>query len=152
VSTSADVSVNFQDELQVGVGLPQPLSIAFSSDPLSVGVTEIPKLSVGIDPLTIEPLQATLAPLTVEPLTLTIKPLDLSISLKELPSIRAHLPAHFTFGLSILGRELFCARVCGEAQVITEPYEPNPCERCSEQRDDKRQQAQVRAATEAERR
>ena len=50
--------------------------------------------------------------------------------LKEIPSIRTHVPALFTLGLSVLGYELVCARLCGEAQVITEPYEPNPCEHC----------------------
>jgi hypothetical protein len=40
------------------------------------------------------------------------------------------VPANFSVGLSVLGLELFCARLCGEAQVITEPYEPNPCEHC----------------------
>lgn len=52
--------------------------------------------------------------------------------LKEFPSIRAHIPALFSLGLSILGFELVCARLCGEAQVITEPYEPNPCEHCGD--------------------
>lgn len=42
------------------------------------------------------------------------------------------MPANFTLGLSILGYELVCARLCGEAQVINEPYEPNPCEHCGE--------------------
>jgi hypothetical protein len=28
--------------------------------------------------------------------------------------------------------ELMCVRLCGEAQMITEPYVPNPCERCGE--------------------
>lgn len=50
--------------------------------------------------------------------------------IKEIPSIRTHVPALFTLGLSVLGYELLCARLCGEAQVITEPYEPNPCEHC----------------------
>ena len=54
------------------------------------------------------------------------EPLDVSVRLKEIPSIRTHVPALFTLGLSVLGYELVCARLCGEAQVITEPYEPNP--------------------------
>jgi hypothetical protein len=28
--------------------------------------------------------------------------------------------------------ELMCLRLCGEAQMITEPYHPNPCEVCGE--------------------
>ena len=50
--------------------------------------------------------------------------------IKEIPNIRAHLPADFSVGLSLMGMELMCVRLCGEAQVITEPYLPNACERC----------------------
>jgi hypothetical protein len=66
----------------------------------------------------------------VRPLTVELRPIDLR--LKEIPSVRTHVPALFTLGLSVLGFELVCARLCGEAQVITEPYEPNPCEHCGE--------------------
>jgi hypothetical protein len=140
MSASADISLKFDDP--VDIGLPQPLlagiteipkiSIgldALTIEPLSVSaaITEIPKISIGVDPLTIEPL-------TIEPVTITVNPLELSIGITELPSIRVHLPAHFTAALSILGHELFCARLCGEAQVITEPYEPNPCERYEDER------------------
>jgi len=54
------------------------------------------------------------------------------VRLKEIPSIRTHVPALFTLGLSVLGYELLCAKLCGEAQVITEPYHPNPCEHCGQ--------------------
>jgi hypothetical protein len=121
MTTSADISLTFDDSLSIG--LPQPLGV-------SAGITEIPKISIGLDPLTIEPL-------TIEPLTITVNPLDLSIGITELPSIRVHLPAQFTAALSILGHQLFCARLCGEAQLITEPYEPNPCERCRDQHSSK---------------
>jgi hypothetical protein len=30
--------------------------------------------------------------------------------------------------------ELLSLRLCGEAQIITEPYEPNPCEICGSSR------------------
>jgi hypothetical protein len=42
-----------------------------------------------------------------------------------------HLPADFHFGVTLLGHELLGMRICGEAQVITEPYLPNPCEVCA---------------------
>jgi hypothetical protein len=29
-----------------------------------------------------------------------------------------------------MGLELMNVRLCGEAQIITEPYTPNPCETC----------------------
>ena len=55
---------------------------------------------------------------------------DLNLRIKEIPSVRAHVPANFRLGFSILGVELAALHLCGEAQVITEPYVPNPCERC----------------------
>ncbi|HEV3397012.1 MAG TPA: hypothetical protein VG100_12775 [Xanthobacteraceae bacterium] len=66
-------------------------------------------------------LTVTLAPIKIEPL-------DLSIRLKELPSIRAHFPVDYTVCLSLLGSEFLSVRLCGQGQVITEPYVPNPCE------------------------
>jgi hypothetical protein len=71
-----------------------------------IGITEIPKIQLGVDPV------------------------DLSLRLKEIPAIRAHLPANFKVGLSLLGMELLAIRLCGEAQVITEDYVANPCEVC----------------------
>lgn len=57
-----------------------------------------------------------------------IKPIDLSIRLKEIPSIRGHLPLNYKLGLRLLGRELACISLCGQGQFITEPYLPYPCE------------------------
>lgn len=54
----------------------------------------------------------------------------IEIRLTEVPSTRTHLPADFRMGLSVLGMEISAVRLCGEAQMITEPYEPNPCEVC----------------------
>jgi hypothetical protein len=59
---------------------------------------------------------------------------DLNLRIKEIPQVRAHVPANFRLGLSILGMELAALHLCGEAQVITEPYQPNPCERCGPSR------------------
>jgi len=78
---------------------------------LDIDIKHIPKIHIGLDPI-------------------TINPVDLNIRLKEIPSVRAHLPADFNLGLSVLGWELLCLRLCGEAQIITEPYCPNPCEHC----------------------
>jgi hypothetical protein len=52
------------------------------------------------------------------------------IRLTEIPSVRTHLPADFAVGFSFLGTEWGAIRLCGEAQIITEPYRPNPCEGC----------------------
>ena len=100
----------------VGVDVIGPVELAGIPDTFHIDITHIPKIFLGIDPLTINPL--------------TINPLDVSVRLKEIPSIRGHVPANFTVGVSVLGLQLFCIRLCGEAQVITEPYKPNPCERC----------------------
>lgn len=55
---------------------------------------------------------------------------EVSIRIREIPSIRAHIPANFRLGFSVFGVELAALHLCGEAQVITEPFVPNPCERC----------------------
>ena len=80
----------------------------------------LPKLTLGIDPLTINPVTA----------TLTLTPVDLNLSIKELPETRTHLPAEFCVGITLLGIPLLSMRLCGEAQMISEAYRPNPCERC----------------------
>jgi hypothetical protein len=115
------VDVNFPDEYPidfvgplhlagtVGLDVVGPVELAGIPDTFHIDVTNIPKIFLGIDPL------------------------DVSVSIKEIPSIRAHLPANFTVGISLLGLQLFCIRLCGEAQVITEPYKPNPCEQCDDQ-------------------
>jgi hypothetical protein len=55
---------------------------------------------------------------------------DVNVRIREIPSIRAHVPANFRLGFSVLGVELAALHLCGEAQIITEPYLPNPCEKC----------------------
>lgn len=59
---------------------------------------------------------------------------DLNLRIREIPRIRAHIPANFRLGFSVLGVELAALNLCGEAQIITEPYVPNPCEDCGPQR------------------
>ena len=67
-----------------------------------------------------------LAPIEIKPIE--IRPLDLSIRLKEIPSIRGHLPLNYKVGFNLLGREIACVSLCGQGQFITEPYVPYPCE------------------------
>jgi len=55
---------------------------------------------------------------------------DVNLRIREIPSFRAHIPANFRLGFSVLGVELAALHLCGEAQIITEPFVPNPCERC----------------------
>ncbi len=149
MSASADISVKQIDDFRIDFGIP----------PLSVGVTALPtitigKLTAGIDPLTINKLTAGLDPITVnklsaavdplsigitqlpkiqiglDPVQLNLGPIEFNLSVKEIPSVRVHLPLHFGFGLKVLGHDVLSAKVAGEAQVITEPYEPNACEHC----------------------
>ena len=70
---------------------------------------------------------------------------DLNLRIREIPSVRAHVPANFRLGFSILGIELAALHLCGEAQIITEPYVPNPCERCGSPRQVSLQQNEVAA-------
>jgi hypothetical protein len=109
------MSVGIPNPLNLNVGLDVVGPVELSGIPSSYDVN-IAKIQIGLDALTINPV--------------TLNPVDLSVRLKEFPSIRAHVPADFRIGLSVLGFQLVCLRLCGEAQVITEPYVPNPCERC----------------------
>lgn len=104
VDLSGDVGVGLAFDNHLGVDVPT----SYDFD-----LTHIPKISIGLDPI-------------------TINPLEVSVRLKEIPSIRTHVPANFTVGLSVLGYDVACVRLCGEAQVITEPYVPNPCEHCGQ--------------------
>jgi hypothetical protein len=128
-SVDAHVSGNIGTTISGGmslVGPVGPVTVDGIPDEFSIRVKELPKITIGVDPLHVSidklpKLQIGLDPLELGPIEL---------KLTELPSMRAHLPADFHVGLSLLGRELMGVRVCGEAQVITEPYKPNPCERC----------------------
>jgi hypothetical protein len=113
VSKSVDVNHHFKDPLDVDIS---PTTFGFGID--ITHIADIPKITIGLEPITVEPL--------------TINPVDVSVRLKEIPSIRAHIPANFAIGLSVLGYDIACVRLCGEAQVITEPYHPNPCEHCGQ--------------------
>jgi hypothetical protein len=106
VSSTVDVKHHFVDPLDVEIS---PTTFGLNLD--FTHIADIPKITIGVDQI-------------------TINPLDVSVRLKEIPSIRAHIPANFAIGLSVLGYDVACVRLCGEAQVITEPYQPNPCEHC----------------------
>jgi hypothetical protein len=88
-----------------------PVTVDGIPSTFHINIDNIAKIQLGVDPL-------------------TINPVDIGIRLEKIPDIRAHLPANFSVGFSLFGLELACVRLCGEAQVITEPYRPNPCERC----------------------
>ncbi|MGH2627802.1 MAG: hypothetical protein ACRDHY_14265 [Anaerolineales bacterium] len=85
---------------------------------------------------------------SVGPVSVTGIPTDYSVTVRlaEIPSVRGHIPASYQVGLSVFGVEVLSVRLCGETQVITEPFEPNPCERCGPARPP-RELAQGAAAT-----
>ena len=111
IPSSYDHDVDINSFPTITVGSVGPVTVDGIPDTYHIDITHLPKIELSIDPV-------------------EIKPVDLSLRLKEIPSIRAHLPANFCVGLSLLGMELVKLQLCGEAQVITEPYQPNPCEFC----------------------
>jgi hypothetical protein len=117
----SDVNVDLGGSL----GSVGPVTVAGIPSNFTINIPSLPKVSLGIDPITINKVQ------------LGIDPVELRMSIEKIPDIRAHLPADFSVGLSMLGMQLMCVRLCGEAQVITEPYVPNPCERCGGDRIDR---------------
>ncbi|WP_028063962.1 hypothetical protein [Solirubrobacter soli] len=135
----------------MSVSIPQPFRarvegpigpVSFSGIPNSFSLKildPIPKVTAALDALTtdskvrIDPL-TTDSTVRIDPLTtnssVRVEPLDIGLSLDKIPDIRAHLPAHFSLCLRVLGVPLLSISLGGEAQVITEPYRPGPCERC----------------------
>lgn len=99
-----------------------PVTLSGIPDTYTIKVPEIDKIEFGVDPLE--------STLTLKPVELNLGPIDTSVSIKEIPSVRAHLPVNYCVGLSMFGVELAAVRLCGEGMVITEPYKPNPCEVC----------------------
>jgi hypothetical protein len=77
-----------------------PVSIAGIPDTYHINIEKLPKIQIGVDPV-----------------TLHLDPVEFSLRIKELPSMRIHTPMNYKVGLSLMG-------------IINEPYVPNPCERC----------------------
>lgn len=115
---SVSVPQPFKTKISGSMGSVGPVTISGIPDTYHINVDNIAKITLGMDPITINPM------------TVTLNPIDLNLAIKEIPNVRGHLPADFSIGLSLLGVELLCMHLCGEAQVITEPYMPNPCEWC----------------------
>lgn len=128
VDIKGDVPITMLNTVPVAVSTPTPfevgpVTLAGIPDTFHFYVEKLPKIQIGTDPLS----------LSVEKLPkiqVGMDPLTLNVAVKEIPSVRTHIPADYSLGVSILGLDLLCFRLCGEAQVITEPYKPNPCERC----------------------
>jgi hypothetical protein len=121
-----DIPQPFNTKVSGSLGSIGPVSVSGIPSSYTINVASLPKIQLGVD------VHAFYLGLGVDPLTVAARldPLDVSLSLERIPDIRGHLPADFSVGVSLLGVELLSVRLCGEAQVITEPYRPNPCEHC----------------------
>ena len=97
--------------VDMSLDLVSPVELSGIPSSYQLDITNLPKIQIGLDPI-------------------TINPLTLSLKITEIPSIRAHVPANFVAGFSLFGFQLAAIHLCGEAQVITEPYVPNLCEPC----------------------
>lgn len=87
--------------IDVGIGLPQ----------IDIDIVSLPKINIGLDPIEIKPVT-----------------LDLHVSIEKIPSIRMHFPVDYKVCVGLLGSEILSVHLCGQGQLITEPYVPNPCE------------------------
>lgn len=113
----------------MGVHIPQPFVTKLAGpigpvtvdgipDAFRIDVGRLPKIQIGVDPVTLNPVRA----------AITLAPVDLTVRVDRLPDVRAHLPADFELGFCVLGMNVMAIRLRGEAQMITEPYVPGPCE------------------------
>jgi hypothetical protein len=91
-----------------------------------IGITELPKINIGVDPIEIGITQLPKINIGIDPIE--IKPIDLSFRIKEVPSLRVSFPVDYQVAFGLFGVELACIHLCGQSQVITEPYVANPCE------------------------
>jgi len=117
----------------MGVDIPQPfhsvldgpVTVSGIPSAFDISIRAIPELHLNLDTIPVLHLAID----NIPKITLGVDPVELRLT--ELPSIRGHLPADFNVGLSLFGIDLANIRLCGEAQIITEPYRPNPCETCT---------------------
>lgn len=52
--------------------------------------------------------------------------------IKDMQKVRMHIPNYTNLSFKLFGVEMMSICMNGEAQVITEPYVPNPQERCED--------------------
>jgi hypothetical protein len=79
-----------------------------------ISIRQLPTININVAPLELRPVE--------------IRPLEMSFRLKEVPSLRVHFPIDYKVCFGVFGIEIASVHFCGQAQVITEPYVPNPCE------------------------
>ncbi len=95
--------------------------------------TNLSPITLNLGPIEVKPVDFSFRLKEIPPITLNlgpikIEPIDFSFRLKEIPSVRVHLPMDYRVGLSFLGADILCLNLCGQGQIITEPYVANPCE------------------------
>jgi hypothetical protein len=110
---------------------PVTLAIAAPIPPVSADA------HVALDPVTadahvaLDPVSADVH-VALDPVTadahVALEPVSVEVEVSRLPDIRAHIPANFSVSMCLFGITIFSIHLCGEAQVITEPYRPNPAE------------------------
>ncbi|MGF1643718.1 MAG: hypothetical protein ACFCUJ_08725 [Thiotrichales bacterium] len=122
LSIDSNLSGSLNSIVSGSLGAIGPVTVAGIPDAYSISIDQLPKIEIGIDPLE--------GTLTLKPITVTLTPIETNIAIKEIPSVRVHLPANYALALSWFGIEVAAVRLCGEGQIITEPYRPNPCEMC----------------------
>jgi hypothetical protein len=118
-SVGSTISGSVDSNISGSIGAVGPVTIDGIPSSYTFDVSHLPKIQIGVDPLTS---------------TLTLQPIQSNISIKEIPSVRAHLPANYALAFSLFGFEIAAITLCGEGQIITEPYRPNPCEVCGASR------------------
>lgn len=118
---SVSIPQPFRTRIEGPIG---PVTVGGIPDTFHINVDSLPVIHTAIDSLPVIHLSID----NIPKIQLGVDPVE--IRLTEFPSIRGHLPADFAVGFSVLGMELATIRLCGEAQIITEPYDPNPCEVC----------------------
>lgn len=116
----------------VPVALSGSVGISGVPDTFHLDVQHVPKLSIGIEKLSIgvDPLALSLSVRELPKIQVGVDKLNIGLALVEFPSVRAHLPANFKLAFRLFNIDVACVEMCGEAQVITEPYVPHPAERC----------------------
>jgi len=116
--------------MSIDLDIPNPWDFNIDADMsanMGISIHELPKISLEVAPLEIKPLNISME-LKPVAMSMEIKPLDMSFRLKEVPSVRAHFPVDYKVCFGFFGLEVASIRFCGQAQIISEPYVPNPCE------------------------
>lgn len=120
------MSISIPQPFHTQVGVAQPFRVRAEGIPsaFTFGVTELPTATIEVDALPTIHLSVD----NIPRIPIAFEPIE--IRLTAIPSVRTHLPADFAVGFSLWGQEIGAIRLCGEAQIITEPYRPGPCEVC----------------------